>query len=51
MSKPVIVDILGPTAGRVVDGSLYEEDLLYQGQASMVEGQVKIYLIVIKSIE
>ena len=41
ISKPIIVDILGPHAGRVVDGSLYQEDLLYQGQASMVEGQAK----------
>ena len=38
VSKPIIVDINGPTAGRVVDGTDFKHDLRFHGNPTAVEG-------------
>ena len=38
VSKPIIVDIVGPTSGRVIDGTDFKHDLVFHGDASKFEG-------------
>ena len=38
VSKPIIVDIAGPTAGRVIDGTDFKHDLVFHGDPTRFEG-------------
>ena len=45
VSKPIIVDIVGPTAGRVIDGTDFKHDLIFHGDANKFEGDDGYVLI------
>ena len=40
VSKPIVTDIVGPTKGRVVDGTDFVHDITFQGNPNRVEGDV-----------
>ena len=40
VSKPIIVDIAGPTSGRVIDGTEFKDDLVFHGNPTRIEGKV-----------